>query len=151
MAYVEERAVPLLAGMDSSDYISLGQMDLSDYQVALGAAAPSPMQQFRKAKYFSSPASPRVSDLPTPAFWGQKVPKALRNALRQPTVGFRFGVPSAVGFGADGAADGNTSSDVGTVVAIGAVGLVVSAAISFMVMVGASYLGARWAGCRRAA
>jgi len=29
--------------------------------------------------------------------------------------------------------------------------MLVSAAVSFGLMVGASYLGARWAGCRRAA
>ncbi len=44
---------------------------------------------------------------------------------------------------------GQTGGEVATVAAVGVGALVVSAAVSFFLMVGAAYLGARWAGCRK--
>jgi hypothetical protein len=123
--YVEGKPDVLFAG--------LGQMDLSDYQIALGARRPS----------FSSPVT---LSIPTnPAFVGgglgqYRVP-SLRKGMRPVKVKFARGVPSIAGFGAD--------VDPGTAIAIGTAGLVVSAVVSFGIMTLASYVGARWAGCRR--
>ena len=44
---------------------------------------------------------------------------------------------------------GQTGGDVATVAAVGLGALVVSAVVSFGLMVGAAFLGARWAGCRK--
>lgn len=153
--YVENQPNVLFAGlgeMDLSDYqisvAGLGElaattpMDLSDYQIALGA---------QRRKSFSSPVPLRVGDLPNPAFIGglgqYRVPsprflKSKIAAARPVKVRFKYGVPSVAGFGADGV-------DAGTAVAIGTAGLVISAIVSFGIMTLASYVGARWAGCRR--
>jgi hypothetical protein len=146
--YVENQPNVLFAGlgaMDQSDYevmAGLGQMDLSDYQIALGA---------QRRKTFSQPVALSVEDLPNPAFVGGlgryrvPSPRYLKSKIagsRPVKVRFKYGVPSIAGFGADGV-------DAGTAVAIGTAGLVVSAIVSFGMMTLASYVGARWAGCRR--
>ncbi len=51
--------------------------------------------------------------------------------------------PAFVGLGQAGTGDAAALATVGIGV------MVVSAAVSFAIMVGASYLGARWAGCRK--
>lgn len=44
---------------------------------------------------------------------------------------------------------GQTGGEVAGLAAVGLGAMVVSAIASFFIMVGASYLGARWAGCRK--
>ena len=133
--YVEGKPDVLFAGlgqMDLSDYqvmAGLGQMDLSDYQIALGARRPS----------FSSPVALTIPA--NPAFVGGLGQHRVPRRMLPVKVKFARGVPSIAGFGAD--------VDPGTAIAIGTAGLVVSAVVSFGIMTLASYVGARWAGCRR--
>lgn len=146
--YVENQPNVLFAGlgaMDQSDYevmAGLGQMDLSDYQISLGAQRGKRLLPGS----FSQPVALSVGDLPNPAFIGglgqYRVPGSVRKIRRPVKVNFKYGVPSVAGFGAEGV-------DTGTAVAIGTAGLVISAIVSFGIMTLASYVGARWAGCRR--
>ena len=129
MAYVMKTPNALFAG--------LGEMDLSDYQISLGA----------RGKNFAETPRLSAADILQPSFIGEsgiyKVP-SLRMGKRPVKVNFRYGVPSVAGFGV------GDSTDAGTAIAIGTAGLVISAVVSFGLMIGAAYVGARWAGCRRA-
>ena len=130
MAYVMKTPNALFAG--------LGEMDLSDYQISLGA----------RGKNFAETPRLSAADILQPSFIGEsgiyKVPSSVRKIGRPVKVNFRYGVPSVAGFGV------GDSTDAGTAIAIGTAGLVISAVVSFGLMIGAAYVGARWAGCRRA-
>jgi len=122
--YVYSERVPVFGGMDSQDIVALGELGMlhgQDQQDYLT------MKGMDRQDYLTMKGMDRQDYQVAMG----RLPSPLPN-------------PAFVGLG-------QTGGDVATMATVGIGVMLVSAAVSFGLMVGASYLGARWAGCRRAA
>ena len=122
--YEYQERQPVFGGMDRGEIIALGELGMLDSQDYVA------LRGMDRQDYVSLGRLP--GGLPNPAFVGIGAHARRRASDIQVMQG--LGQSETAG--------------AATVAAVGVGALVLSAAISFGLMVGAAFLGARWAGCR---